>query len=239
MMGREARRGMNFIQKIEKDSLRDRVHGFLLGSFIGDSCGASVDAERYMPGEGQMVHCLKLGGGGRSHIGAGQVGHASEMQLTLLKVLVDTNKSIPPNQEYILDIDTAAREYSAWLQLDPFEYDTACNLALKNVTSAEQASTKAKKMNNSTMTSGALSRILPLAVWTSTLETSEEVKMAVVSDVELSHANPVVQELIFVYCDTIRFLLCNYNDEDRAQEAFNHAQELSEKTGYAVTKSKI
>ena len=71
-------------------------------------------------------------------------------------------------------------------------------------------------MNSSTLTNGALIRIMPLAVWTSTLETSEEVKKAVISDVELTHAHPVVQELVFVYCDTIRFLLCNYNDEDRA-----------------------
>lgn len=45
--------------------------------------------------------------------------------------------------------------------------------------------------------------------------------------------------MIFVFCDTIRFLLCNYNDEDRAQEAFNHAQELSDKAEFAGTKSKF
>ena len=63
-------------------------------------------------------------------------------------------------------------------------------------------------------------------------------KQAVISDVELTHANPVVQEMVFVYCDTIRFLLCNFNDEDRAQEAFQHAQELSEKPEFAGSKSK-
>ena len=41
-----------------------------------------------------------------------------------------------------------------------------------------------------------------------------------------------------MYCDTIRFLLCNFNDEDRAQEAFSHALELSEKQEFAGTKSK-
>lgn len=80
---------------------------------------------------------------------------------------------------------------------------------------------------------------MPLAVWASTLETSNEVKQAIISDVELSHANPVVQEIIFVFCDTIRFLLWNHNDEDRAQEAFSHAQELAEKDEYAGTKSKF
>lgn len=94
-------------------------------------------------------------------------------------------------------------------------------------------------MNSNSLTNGALSRITPLAVWTSTLETSEEVKQAIVCDTELSHAHPVVQELIFVYCDTIRFLLCNYNDEDRAQEAFNHAAELAVKDEFAGSQSKF
>ena len=94
-------------------------------------------------------------------------------------------------------------------------------------------------MNSNSLTNGALARIMPLAVWTSSLETSEEVKQAVVSEVELSHAHPVVQEMIFVYCDTVRYLICNLLDEDRAQEAFNHAQELSEKPQYAGSKSKF
>ena len=88
------------------------------------------------------------------------------------------------------------------------------------------------------MTNAALARIIPLAAWTSTVETSEEVKQAVVSDVELTHGNPVVQEMVFVYCDTIRFLISNFNDEDRAQEAFGHAQMLTEQPEFAGTKSK-
>lgn len=85
-------------------------------------------------------------------------------------------------------------------------------------------------MNALTMTNGAIARIMPLAVWTSTLKSCKEVKLAVISDVELSHSNTVVQELVFVYCETIRFLLCNYSDKNRAQRAFNHAIELTKKT---------
>lgn len=66
--------------------------------------------------------------------------------------------------------------YRLWLQFEPFEYDIACNFSLKNVESAHEAVEKAKKMNSSSLTNGALVRIMPLAVWTSTLETSEEVK---------------------------------------------------------------
>jgi hypothetical protein len=45
--------------------------------------------------------------------------------------------------------------------------------------------------------------------------------------------------LIFVFCDTLRFLICNYSEEERAKEAFNHAQELAEKEEFAGSKSKI
>ena len=90
------------------------------------------------------------------------------------------------------------------------------HLALKNTKSASEASEKAKKMNSSTLTNSALGRILPFAIMTSNMDTSEEVKKAVIKDIELTHANPVVQELIFVYCDTLRYLFCYSNDEDRA-----------------------
>lgn len=47
----ETNKSMNYIQQINKDSLRDRVFGLLIGSFIGDSCGSCIDTVRYMPNE--------------------------------------------------------------------------------------------------------------------------------------------------------------------------------------------
>ena len=40
---------MRFIEDIEKESFKDRVFGLMIGSFIGDSCGASLDVESYLP----------------------------------------------------------------------------------------------------------------------------------------------------------------------------------------------
>lgn len=234
---KNSRSAVNFIQKIERDGVRDRIFGLVLGAFVGDSAGASLDVESYAPNEVQVVHALKLAGGGRSSVGAGQVGPSSEMAISIINALVETNKNTDAHSENVLDIDMVAQKYNQWLKEEPFDYDTAVNFSLKSATTAAQAKKVALKVNKSAMTNAALARIMPLAAWTSTLETSEEVKQAVVSDVELSHANPVVQELVFVYCDTIRFLLCNFNDEDRAQEAFSHAQELSEKAEFAGTKS--
>ena len=70
-VSRSASKCLSIIQSIPIDSHRDRVFGLILGSFIGDSCGSSIDAESIMPNEEQVAHCLKLGGGGKAHIGPG------------------------------------------------------------------------------------------------------------------------------------------------------------------------
>ena len=129
---------------------------------------------------------------------------------------MSTLDSKATKDKFVLNTDTLVQKYRQWFDTDPFEFDTSVNLALKSANNANEASEKAKKMNSSSMTNSALGRILPLAIMTSKLETSEEVKKAVIKDVELTHANPVVQEMIFVYCDTLRFLLCYTNDEERA-----------------------
>jgi len=45
------RSAMTYIQKIERDGVRDRIFGLLLGAFVGDSAGASLDVESYLPNE--------------------------------------------------------------------------------------------------------------------------------------------------------------------------------------------
>lgn len=96
---------LSYIQSIQVDSLRDRVFGMILGSFIGDSCGSSIDAQSSMLSKDQVDHCLKLGSGGSAQIGAGQVGHHSEMQMTLMNALLASNQGISYGQEYSLDIE--------------------------------------------------------------------------------------------------------------------------------------
>lgn len=112
--------------------------------------------------------------------------------MQLMRALVESNEQNGQGTENVLDIDLVTQKYNQWIAKDPFEYDTACNLSLKSATKGFEAKKKAQDMNKSTITNAALARIMPLAAWTSTLETSEEVKLAVASDTELSHANPVV-----------------------------------------------
>jgi len=234
---KNTRSALTYIQKIERDGVRDRIFGLILGAFVGDCAGASLDVDSYLPNDLQIVHALKLAGGGRSSIGPGQVGCSSEMAINIINAIVETNKFTDAHSENVLDMDKVAQNYNQWLLGDPFEYDTGVKFALKSATTHAEAKENSLKMNKNSLTNAALARIMPLAAWASTLETGAEVKQAVISDVELSHANTVVQEMVFVYCDTIRFLLSNFNDEDRAQEAFSHAQELSERPEFAGSKS--
>jgi len=73
----------------------------------------------------------------------------------------------------------------------------------------------AEQFNSNALTNGCLARILPLAIWTIELESIEDVKKAIIHDVELSHSNKIVQEIAFVYCATIRFLVSHPSDGDR------------------------
>ena len=56
-------------------------------------------------------------------------------------------------------------------------------------------------------------RITPLAVWTSSLSTLEEVRTAVVNDVEFTHPNVLVHDAVFIYCKAIHYLLLNPSDK--------------------------
>jgi ADP-ribosylglycohydrolase len=183
---------MTYIQKIERDGVRDRIFGLILGAFVGDSAGASLDVESYLPNELQIVHALKLAGGGRSSIGPGQVGASSEMAINIVNAIVETNKYTDAHSENVLDMDKVVQNYNQWLQEDPFDYDSGVKFALNNATTHTKAKENSLKMNKNSLTNAALARVMPLAAWTSTLETGAEVKQAVVSDVELSHAHPVV-----------------------------------------------
>ena len=53
-----------------------------------------------------------------------------------MQALIDANKDVAADQEFILDIDMISSAYRLWLQFEPFEYDIACNLAIKNIKSA-------------------------------------------------------------------------------------------------------
>lgn len=90
------------------------------------------------------------------------------------------------------------------------------------------------------MSNSALVRVPPLIIWCSSLESDEDVKKAIVSDVEITHPNKTVQDIVFVYAMTLRFLLNNYELKDRAWKAFQLAMDLAKSDlGNSVSYQKV
>lgn len=66
-----------------------------------------------------------------------------------------------------------------------------------------------------------------MAVWASSLYSTDDFKKAIYADVEFIHSNDLIKLVCFIYSNSIRYLLNNPTDPDRAQEAFNIALELT------------
>ena len=69
-------------------------------------------------------------------------------------------------------------------------------------------------------------RATPMAVYMSR-STEDEMFKEVTTEVSMTHPNKVVQQAIFLYCHSIGHLLRHPNNPNRAQEAYNIAQEAS------------
>jgi len=72
-----------------------------------------------------------------------------------------------------------------------------------------------------------LMKMPTMAVWASSLETTEDFKRAIYADVEFIHSNQLIKLVCFIYSNSIRYLLNNPTDPDRAQRAFDIAVELT------------
>ena len=63
-------------------------------------------------------------------------------------------------------------------------------------------------------------RCTPLAVWTSKLDDNNIKYQILKSEAEITHPNPVVHDVIFLYCKAIQILINNPEDQDRSVNVF-------------------
>lgn len=174
---------------------------------------------------------MRLEGGGPFNLGPGQVTDDSEMSMCLMWAIIESNRDKSENEERELNTDIIAKWYKNWLESNPFDianstYSTLTPL-LKNPY-AQAAKLLAAKHNINSLSNASLMKLAPLAVWTSSLSSVEELKTAVVADVEFTHSNKLVQLICYVYCASINFLLNNPLDPDRATQAYEIAIQLTE-----------
>ena len=92
------------------------------------------------------------------------------------------------------------------------------------------ASRDPMKKGSKSISNGSMMRVTPLAVWCSNLS-NKEIEMAVTADASFTHSNPLVHNIITVYCIGIKCLIQNAKAPSRAQLAYNAALEYAFKPG--------
>lgn len=183
------------IDGIEKGSFRDHAFGCILGAFIGDACGASKSSAAEKLSKDEAEKALKMNGGGVHNIGAGQVTSGSELALCLMTGIVEANQGRDAEQEKVLNIDVIAQQYRKWIDSKPFDQREELQDgwgSLGNATHALRMKKAVSASNQQCQSNSSLMRVMPLAVWASSLRSVQDVKRAVVAEVELSHPNMLV-----------------------------------------------
>ena len=75
------------------------AYGCILGAFIGDSCGSYLEFIEYLPSDKEMNKCMGMPGGGMFGVGAGQVTDDSEMAMSLMWGLINSNYKSSEGEE--------------------------------------------------------------------------------------------------------------------------------------------
>ena len=96
---------------------------------------------------------------------------------------------------------------------------------LPNDPRAENAFACAEYNNKESMSNGSLMRITPLAVFTSKLPSSNA-RSLIDADTKMTHSSTAAQDIAFMYCQTIAFLINNHTKPNRCQLAFDEAHKL-------------
>lgn len=206
-------------QAIEQNTVSDRCHGCILGSFIGDTVGSFLEFMRQKPTRDQVDAAMKMPGGGHLNIGPGQGTDDTEMQMTILTALCDTNHGKSANERK-LDVDNIAKWYQNWAHTLPFDFGSTIYHGLRPLYRSKktyEAKNSALKNNYNSKSNGSLMRCMPIAVWTRDLD-DYEIQRAVHAECEFTHPNPYVKEVVFIYVITLSFLFKFNPEEDPLNE---------------------
>lgn len=99
------------IDNIHVDTFRDKAFGAMIGSFIGDTIGASINSGNQLPSSQEVARSLQMVGGGPKNLGPGQVSDQSELAMALVWGLIEANQGIDLNEERKMDMDIIANQY--------------------------------------------------------------------------------------------------------------------------------
>lgn len=172
-----------------------------------------------------------MSGGGAHNLTVGQIRHC-ELQMCLLWGIVDRNMNF--DKEKVLDLNRTKEFYSAWMKSEPpspFEFSPTLTRAFELMQEDKVPLTEilkdSKSKNRRSTSSESLLRLLPLAIWTSTVKNPYQVKKAISAEASFVHQSKLVHSAIFIYFMALQCLLQNPKDDKRGAKAYDYAYELS------------
>jgi ADP-ribosylglycohydrolase len=181
----------------ERDGLRDRGLGALLGQAAGDALGTTVEfsrgddiAARHPGGLREIV------GGGPFRVLAGQVTDDTELALALARSLAERGT---------YDSDDVAGRYVGWLRSGPFDVGRTTRSALTAEPGhgvALRVWANAAAIAKGNEANGSLMRASPLGVFGWQLEPDELARLAAL-DSRMTHASPACQAACVVFTHAV------------------------------------
>ncbi len=201
-------------------SRQSSARGALLGAFVGDSSGATLEFLGHMPSAVDVERAMGMVGGGCWRLAPGQVTDDGELALCLARSLAGADA---------VNRDRVATAYVDWFNSRPFDVGNATSKAFgghaanERVT-AEQVEEASRRGNMGSRANGALMRSIGLGIWSWRLSTGDAATAAR-SDARLSHPNPSCQHADAAYVVAVRHLMLNRGDSAGAFAAARAALE--------------
>ena len=197
--------------KLDRQSF---ARGALLGAFIGDAAGATLEFLGRIPTGDEVDNAMAMVGGGVWGTAPGQITDDGELALSLAHALADCDA---------IDREVVAANYRRWFESEPFDIGVATRAAFggqydANLSLVAQMEDAARLRNSDSKANGALMRIAPLGVWSWRLG-EEAAAEAGRADARLSHPNTACQHANAAYVAAIRHLMLNPGDGRGALDA--------------------
>jgi ADP-ribosyl-[dinitrogen reductase] hydrolase len=194
------------------------ARGALLGAFVGDASGATLEFLGRKPSNEDVERALSMVGGGCWRVAPGQITDDGELSLCLARSLAGAQA---------IDRDKIARAYVDWFNLAPFDCGNATGNAFGHHRARERGTAHlveeaARRSNMASKANGALMRSIGLGIWSWRLS-AEDAANAARDDARLSHPNPSCQHANAAYVVAVRHLILNVGDSGGAFRAASAA----------------
>eukprot|EP01084_Bolivina_argentea_P297861 513228_1 len=205
------------------ECILDRALGMVIGAAIGDSIGSFCEFSYSRLTVNQLDNAMQMPGGGPHFISSGQVTDDTELSIQLARALISMENSI-------FDVKAIANFYDEWLCSNPFDVGTCTHFTLSEAPNVNKMKIAAKTFNNNNiskggnMSNGSLMRIHPLIIYGYKLS-QKQFEQIIIEECSLTHYNKYVFYCNISYGIAVKYLLLNYDEEDRNYNAFKAAEE--------------